>query len=182
MQNTFDRNFFTEAEIDADPRIGAVGPAQRDLLIGMYDRFDPLGAALGLPPFRAESRREWIGGALNHDVNVAAFSPAGEIIGHCFLAPDKQCSAELAIFVHQEFRRRGVGTALVKAALEWACAAGLRRVWSITPSENRAALRLQQSCGFRLMKSIAREAEMEIDLAALAFKNRPLRLGLHQKA
>ena len=44
---------------------------------------------------------------------------------------------------------------LVKAALESARAAGLRRVWSVTPSENRTGLRLQQSCGFSLVKSIS---------------------------
>jgi RimJ/RimL family protein N-acetyltransferase len=150
--------------MDADILIQAVGLPQRDLLVGMYDRFDPLGVALGLPPPTAEARRAWIGGALGHKVNVAAFSPAGEVVGHCFLAVDKPGSAELAIFVHQESRMRGVGAALVKAALESGGAAGLRRVWSMTSSDNRAALRLQKSCGFRLTKSISHEAELEIDL------------------
>jgi RimJ/RimL family protein N-acetyltransferase len=132
----------------------------------MYDRFDPLGVALGLPPRTAEARREWIGLALGCKVNVAAFSPAGEVVGHCFLAADEPGSAEMAIFVHQGFRRRGVGTALVRAALERGGAAGLRHVWSMTPADNRAALRLQESCGFRLTKCVSREAELEIDLAA----------------
>ena len=61
----------------ADIRIRAAGPPQRDLLIRMYDRFDPLGLALGLPPRTAEARREWIERALGHKVNVAAFSPTG---------------------------------------------------------------------------------------------------------
>jgi GNAT superfamily N-acetyltransferase len=105
--------------MDADIRIRAVGPPQWDLLMGMYERFVPLGAALGLPPCAAEVRCEWIGRALGHKVNVAAFSPAGNVVGHGFLVADKAGSAELAIFVHQESRRRGVGTALVMAALEW---------------------------------------------------------------
>jgi hypothetical protein len=54
----------------------------------------------------------------------------------------------------------------VRAALELASAAGLRRVWSMTASDNRAALRLQQSCGFRVTKSVSFEAELEIDLSA----------------
>jgi len=155
----------------------------------MYDRFDPLGAAFGLPPYRAEARREWIRGALEHKVNVAAFSSAGGIVGHCFLAADQPCSAELAIFVHQEFRGRRIGTALVKTALEWGRASGLRRVWSMTPSANRVALRLQLGCGFRVIKSISVEAELEIDLTVPRadavpprpvgiFQNQPLRLDL----
>jgi RimJ/RimL family protein N-acetyltransferase len=150
--------------MDADIRIRAVGPLQRDLLMGMYDRFDPLGVALGLPPRVAEARRDWIGAALDHEVNVAASSPAGEIVGHCFLAGDKPRSAELAIFVHQESRRRGVGSALVKAALERGGAAGLRRVWTMTSADNTAALRLQKSSGFRLTKFVSPAAELEIDL------------------
>jgi GNAT superfamily N-acetyltransferase len=144
--------------------IRAVGPAQRDLLSGMYDRFDPLGGALGLPPHTGEARRAWIAAALGNHVNIAAFSPAGEVVGHCFLAADKPDSAEVAIFVHQEFRRRGLGAALMKAALELGAAAGLRRVWSMTSSDNRAALRLQMSCGFRLVNSVSHEVELEIDL------------------
>jgi GNAT superfamily N-acetyltransferase len=150
--------------VNSDIQIRWIGPSQRDLLIAMYDRFDPLGAALGLPPRTAEGRCEWIGSALAQKVNVAAFSPVGEVAGHCFLAADKTASAEMAVFVHQESRRIGVGTALVKAALAWGGAAGLRRVWSVTSSENAAALRLQKNCGFRLTKSVSLEIELEIDL------------------
>jgi RimJ/RimL family protein N-acetyltransferase len=166
IQNTVDCSSFIEDRLDGDIRIRAVELAQRDLLIKMYDRFDPLGAAFGLPPQTAESRRSWIERALAHEVNVAAFSPAGEIVGHGFLVADAPGLAELAIFVHQDSRRRGIGTALVKAALEWGDAVGLRRVWSMTASENREALRLQTRCGFRLRKSNSHEAELEIDLPA----------------
>ena len=150
--------------MDADIRIRAIGLPQRDFLTGMYDRFDPLGGALGLPPRRAEARREWIGLALGHKVNLAGFSPAGEVVGHCFLAADQADSAEMAIFVHQEYRRRGVGTALVKAALESEGTAGLRRVWTLTSSDNRAALHLQMKCGFRPTNSAFSAIELEIDL------------------
>jgi GNAT superfamily N-acetyltransferase len=150
--------------VNSDIQIRGIGPLQRDLLIAMYDRFDPLGAALGLPPRTAEGRCEWIGSALGQKVNVAAFSPVGEVVGHCFLAADKAASAEMAVFVHQESRRIGVGTALVKAALACGGAAGLRRVWSMTSFENGAALCLQKNCGFRLAKSVSLETELEIDL------------------
>jgi GNAT superfamily N-acetyltransferase len=130
----------------------------------MYDQFDPLGGSLGLPPHTVEAHRAWVAGALGNHVNVAAFSPAGEVVGHCFLAADKPASAEMAVFVHQRSRRIGVGTALVKAALDWGGATGLRRVWSMTSSDNRVALPLQKNCGFRLTKSVSLEAELEIDL------------------
>jgi GNAT superfamily N-acetyltransferase len=130
----------------------------------MYDEFEPLGAAFGLPPFSAEARREWIAVALAQEVNVVAFSADGAVAGHCFLVADRSGSAEMAIFVRQEYRRRGIGKGLVRSALERATDAGVRRVWSITSPENRAALRLQQSCGFRVIHFESSAVELEIAL------------------
>ena len=149
--------------MDVDIRIRAVGLSERDLLIGMYEQFDPLGVALGLPPYTEEGRRSWIGEALAQKINGAAFA-AGHLVGHCFLAANQPDSAELAIFVHQDFRRKGVGSGLVKSALKWAGAAGFQRIWSLTSCKNMAALRLQLRCGFRVAKSDFHTAEMEIDL------------------
>lgn len=150
--------------MNAEIQIQAIGPPQRDLLISMYDRFDPLGAALGLPPGTAEARHKWIGSVMGQIVNIGALSPAGEVVGHCFLAAGKPGSAEMAVFVHQESRGRGIGTALLKKALDWGGAAGLRRVLALTASDNRAALRLLMSCGFRLIQSAFAVAELDIDL------------------
>ena len=108
-------------------RIGTVGPEERGLLIAMYDRFEPLGAAFGLPPLNKEARLRWIGLALDHQLNLAAFLKSGEAVGHCFLVADKTGSAEMAMFVRQEFRSAGVGTALLRAALERGEQAGLGR-------------------------------------------------------
>src|SRR5215471_16556288 len=150
--------------MDIGIRIRPVGRQQRDLLIEMYGQFEPLGAALGLPPNGEEARREWIERALGYKMNLVAFSPAGAVVGHCFLVPDEAGSAELAVFVHQGFRRRGVATALLKTALEWAAVEGLRRVWTLTGSENTAALRLQEKLGFRITNSAFYGAELEIEL------------------
>jgi RimJ/RimL family protein N-acetyltransferase len=146
--------------------IRAIGRPQRDLLVEMYDRFDPLGAAFGLPPRDEERRGEWIDLALSHKMNLAAFTADRTAIGHCFLAADTAGSAELAVFVRQEFRRRGVATRLLKAALDWAAAEGLLRVWTLTGSENIAALRLQERLGFRPRNFAFYGIEMEIGLPA----------------
>ena len=152
--------------MDGDVLIRTIGWPQRDLLVEMYDRFEPLGAALGTPPVEEERRREWIQSALSHEMNLAAFLPNGVVIGHCFLVADKTGSAELAVFVRQEYRRRGVAAALVKAVLGWGTAQGLRRVWTLTGSENTAALRLQGKFGFRPTHYGPYGIELEIHLPA----------------
>jgi len=154
-----------QSTMNSDVQIRTIGPPQRELLIAMYDRFEPLGAALGLPPRTSEARQQWVGNALAQMVTVAAFSPAGEVVGHCFLAADKPSSAEIAVFVRQEFRRRGVGAELVKKALKWASAKGLASVWAVTPSDNRAALQLLMKSGFRLLKSTFGTVRLDIDCA-----------------
>jgi ribosomal protein S18 acetylase RimI-like enzyme len=139
--------------VTSDIQLQTIGPGNLDLLAAMYDRFDPLGVALGLPPRTLEARQRWIRSALRQIVNVAAFSPAGEVVGHSFLAVDNPGSAEVAVFVHQGFRRRGIGAALLREALRLGRAAQLQRVWAVTASENGAALRLLMSRNFRLMRS-----------------------------
>lgn len=153
--------------MNAGVQLRQIGPAEAHLLIAMYETFDPLGAALGLPPHTREARRRWIANAVCETVNVAAFSPAGETVGHAFLAPDNPGSAEIAVFVHQDFRRRGIGVELLREALEWGRAVHLRRVWAVTASENRAALRLLTRCGFRLVRSDSDVAEFDLDLDVL---------------
>jgi diamine N-acetyltransferase len=128
----------------------------------MYDGFEPAGAAFGLPPPGEEARRRWIGSALGQGMNLAAFSTDGAAVGHAFLVPGELCSAELAVFVRQEFRGRGVGTALVKALLDRGTSAGLRRDWALTGTANLAARRMLEKCGFGMTASAGAEAELEI--------------------
>ena len=152
--------------MNTDIQIQSIGPPQRDLLIAMYDDFEPLGAALGLPPRTPEARHNWIGTALDQIVTVGAFSPSGDVVGHCFVAAEEPNSGEIAVFVRQEFRRRGIGLELVKHALNWASCERLACVRAVTEYDNRAALRLLMRSGFRLMESTFGVAELDIDLRA----------------
>jgi len=154
--------------VNTNIQVRPIGPPQRDLLIAMYDRFEPLGAALGLPPCTPDARHHWIENVVSQIVTVAAFSPDGQVVGHCFLAADQPESAEIAVFVRQDFRRRGVGSELVKRALDFAAAKGVGHVWALTATENRAALQLLTTSGFRLMRFGSGTVELDIDLGAAA--------------
>ena len=141
-------------------------PADRELLLGMYRGFDPLGAAQGLPPRNEEARRIWIDRALEEEINVGAFSTAAGLAGHTFLASSDAGEAELAVFVHQVYRRRGVGTALARAVLQWAEHLGLRRILASTASENIPALRLLKRFCFRSKRFTSPVLELELELPA----------------
>ena len=118
-------------------------PGDMPALVAMYDSFEPKGAALGLPP-RANPER-WL-------EDVSAFpnfvvSCEGRIVGHGIVCPDDD-TAEVAVFVHQSQRSRGLGKWLLSALVDEARSLGLRRIWGTTDLENVPMLRLAHSLGF----------------------------------
>jgi ribosomal protein S18 acetylase RimI-like enzyme len=106
------------------------------LLEQMYDALEPLGEALGLPPEKPDQRRSWLA-SLRDGINLCAFVD-GTLVGHLALVPIGN-AAELVEFVHQDFRRREIGTSLARAAVEEARAAGYGRISVFIDSHNKAA-------------------------------------------
>ena len=86
-------------------------------------------------------------------------------MGHVFLAFSDFGVAELAAFVHQDFRQRRLGTTLTHWLIEWAGTHQIRRVWALVASDNLPALRLLKRCGFRTAQLTFPTIEMELDLA-----------------
>ena len=115
------------------------------LLEQMYATFVPLREAFGLPPRDAAGRRSWLA-KLQGGINLVAFADA-KLAGHVVLMPNKH-SAEMAVFVHQDFRRRAIGAALARAAVAEARAQGLRFLWVLISTDNSAARAGLLSFGF----------------------------------
>ena len=118
-------------------------PADRAALLAMYESFEPKGAALGLPP-RANPE-SWLDGLSAFPNFVMLID--GRIAGHAVVCPEGD-SAEVAVFVHQDYRSRGLGKILLAALVEEARRVGLHRVWGTTNLENVPMLRLAHSLGF----------------------------------
>jgi RimJ/RimL family protein N-acetyltransferase len=90
----------------------------------------------------------------------------GELLGHVMLMPIDDTRVELANFLHQSIRNRGIGTWINRIALQAAREAGQERVWLCVEPFNRAAVRSYEKAGFkRLVGSLwAPEIEMEAEL------------------
>lgn len=134
-------------------------------LEAMYASFEPKRGAQGLPPAHAEGIRRWLDRVLAHGTHLIAVC-AGRICGHVMLVPAENGGLELANFVHQSRRDRGIGTALNRIAVERAQANGAQRVWLCVEPSNRAALKSYERVGFRVLpgNTWAPEIEMAIDL------------------
>jgi len=81
-------------------------------------------------------------------IDLVAVDTLGAIRGYIFAA---LAADELSIHylvTHPEFRRRGIGAMLVRAAVDFAAARGARSVFLEVRSKNRAAIALYRQCGF----------------------------------
>lgn len=154
------RHEAAEGRIDVRP----LSRIDRGALLGFYREFEPLGCAQGLPPYSEEARRQWIRQLLNRSHNFGAFSSGWRLVGHAILAPAREGEAEVAYFVHQKFRRRGVATRLVKAALERAHELHCQRVWATVEAGNIPSVKLLRSLGFETYLRQYPSIEMDIQL------------------
>lgn len=144
-------------------------PSDRAALERMYVEFEPKRRAQGLPPAGAEALRRWLDRILATGVHLVV-EVDGRLLGHAMLMPRAGGGdeAELANFLHQSIRSRGIGTALNRVVVEEARARGFHRVWLSVEPSNRAALRSYRRAGFHLLPAtqLAQEVEMELLLPA----------------
>lgn len=132
------------------------------LLEAMYDTIAPLGEALGLPPRDPALRHEWLAG-MREAINLVGLVD-GKLAGHLALFPEDDDAAELMCFVHQDFRRQGLATALSRAAVEEARGAGYHRIAVFIDTHNQGARQGLLKFGFRPVWEDLEEAEYSFTL------------------
>lgn len=112
-------------------------------LVAMYEEFDPKGAALGLPPRKEPGA--WLR-SLSEFPNFLVRAE-GRVVAHAVLCVEGD-TGETAIFVHQNWRGRGLGKMLLRELIAEGRRRGLRRVWGMAAPDNFVMLRLADSLGF----------------------------------
>ncbi|NHN60973.1 MULTISPECIES: GNAT family N-acetyltransferase [Halorussus] len=132
-----------------------------DAIVEMYADFDPADRAQGIPPATEERVRDWLE-TLLEGLNVVAWHD-DRAVGHATLVPDED-AYELAIFVHQEFQRSGIGSRLIRALLGHGRANGAEKVWLTVERWNHAAVNLYESVGFETHGTESFEIEMVLRL------------------
>jgi GNAT superfamily N-acetyltransferase len=78
-----------------------------EAVVEMYADFEPADRAQGIPPATESRVRDWFENLLE-GLNVVAWHD-DRAVGHATLVPDED-SHELAIFVHQDYQRAGIGS------------------------------------------------------------------------
>ena len=141
------------------------GPQDRDSLHRMYADFLPRRAAQGLPPESDYAISRWLDHILKAGQHLLV-EVAGEVRGHLMLIPmDKDNGTELAIFLHQSIRGRGIGTAMNRLAVTLSREAGFSRIWLSVEPTNMPAIRSYQKAGFKTLAHSVWASEIEMEIA-----------------
>jgi RimJ/RimL family protein N-acetyltransferase len=132
-------------------------------LIHMYDTYNPLGSVQGLPPLDKDKRHQWVQDIISRGINLMALY-RDSVIGHASLFPMPANWAEYFIFIHQDFQRQCIGTAITHYVIDWAKQGDLSTIWVTIERKNYVAIALCRSAGFRRVGTSDSEFEMVLTL------------------
>ena len=97
------------------------------------------------PPVDLDARTSQFADAMDHTIVAVA---GGEYVGLLHLEPSRHGFADLGMLVAREWRGRGVGSALLAAAIEHARADGLHKLSLEVFPHNEAGIALYRKFGF----------------------------------
>jgi RimJ/RimL family protein N-acetyltransferase len=84
------------------------------------------------------------------DVGMFVADAGGELVGQLGLVLARYGVADLGMLVAEGWRRRGVGSALLRAGVDWARQAGAHKISLQVWPHNRAAIALYERFGFQV--------------------------------
>ncbi len=94
------------------------------------------------------------GGVIQASVIVVASD--GGVVGYCIAQKDTRARSKegtiVEIGVEREYRRRGIGEAVLQMSLDWLRSVGCNRVTVSSRSSNVPALRLYEKTGFKILR------------------------------
>jgi PAS domain S-box-containing protein len=133
-------------------------------LLAFYEAFEPKGGFEGLPPPRKKERRRWVVGLVGGWRNFLILD-GDQMIGHVAVTLGESDLEELIIFIHQDYRGKGVGSEALRHVCRLLEQEGCRTLWVTVESTNRAAIRCLEKVGFRVTsEGLQPEREMVLDL------------------
>ena len=139
-------------------------------IVGIYNQAISAGATGHTDAFTAESRREWF---LSHSASrpLLVAETGTTIVGWSNLTdyrPGRQAfqqTAEMSYYVHSEYRRQGVATALVRHMTTLGPSLKVRTLIAIILETNVASAKLMERVGFSRwaeLPSVARLNDQDV--------------------
>lgn len=157
--------------------IRAAEPADYPAYQAMLSDADGYGGTLQLPFPSAESWRKRLAERTDDSHNLVACAATGAVVGSISLHTQatrwrRRHAAQLGMAVHRDWRRQGVGSALMQAAVDYADNwVGLTRLELTVYCDNDAAVALYRKFGFAIegtMRAFALRNGRFVDAHAMA--------------
>jgi RimJ/RimL family protein N-acetyltransferase len=134
-------------------------PEHKEALIAMYASMSPEAVRWGLPPYDRARIERWTSDLVNSITLLARLDE--RVVGHLqmFSIPFERRKgvAELFIYIHQDFQNVGLGTAMMRRAIEIAKERGFHRLGLTVVADNHRAIKVYEKVGFK-REGIARDA------------------------
>jgi len=83
----------------------------------------------------------------------------GRLAGYIATCVERRNAEIVSLAVHPDYRRRGVGAALLRRTLKRLSGTGVRRAELMVRTGNRAGAQLYRTFGFRRVRTVARYYE-----------------------
>jgi ribosomal protein S18 acetylase RimI-like enzyme len=147
--------------------VRAFDPDDFPTLVEMYKGFEPKRVAQGLPPPDVPRIAQWLDRLQTKSHSLLALD-GKRVVGHVILCPISEPAVEYTIFVHQDYRQRGVGTAMTRLALDWVSEMGFVDVFLTAELSNVPALSLYRKFDFQTQSVFGDECEMKLNVASRA--------------
>ena len=139
-------------------RLATYRPEDKEALVSMYASMSPEAIKWGLPPYDRARIERWTSDLANRIILIARLEE--KIVGHLqifrILDERRKGVTELFIYVHQDFQNLGLGTRMMKKAIELAKERGFHRIGLTVVADNHRAIKVYEKVGFK-KEGIARE-------------------------
>jgi RimJ/RimL family protein N-acetyltransferase len=133
-------------------------PEDKEALVAMYASMSPEALKWGLPPYDRARIERWNFDLTNNITLIARLEE--RIVGHLrlFRIPFERRKGvgEVLIYIHQDFQNLGLGTGMMKKAIELAKERGFHRIGLTVVADNHSAIKVYEKVGFK-KEGIARE-------------------------
>jgi N-acetylglutamate synthase-like GNAT family acetyltransferase len=131
-------------------------------LLDLYAQCKHIPLLPGYPPVLEANRRDWLSSALHRGFSFVA-EETGRLVAHLAMIRIGD-AAEMFVYVHPDVSRRGIGSALMRVAVDQARDMGLRHLFlTLRPQETL----LQQTAlqaGFHVASRTAGKTDMALTL------------------
>ncbi|MFB3905713.1 MAG: N-acetyltransferase family protein [Acidobacteriota bacterium] len=124
-------------------------------------------ATAELTPVSVESRKEWLAGHTAARFPVFVAETGGMVVGWCSLSPYRpgrmalRFTAEISYYIHEDFRRQGIGARLVAHVVEESRSRGIKSLVAILLDVNVGSIRLLEKLGFEKWGELPRVADFD---------------------